>query len=180
MHGLHWGLVASLAVGLAVPAAGAQGQERERAYAIDGRQFIAMAVGGELWAFALDGDVPERGAAQPLHDLVRWIGPPPRATDTVETVTLVENPVAWSVRGRRNALHEYAFNPVRARVRAGDRVRFVNNGEMPHTVAARDGSWTTGTLQPAMWGYVTLDEPGTFLYHCTEHPWAIGEITVDP
>ena len=28
--------------------------------------------------------------------------------------------------------------------------------------------------------YVTFDEPGTFLYHCEIHPWAIGEITVDP
>ena len=28
-------------------------------------------------------------------------------------------------------------------------------------------------------GYVTFDEPGTFLYHCTDHPWAIGEITVE-
>ncbi|MCY4074855.1 MAG: PQQ-binding-like beta-propeller repeat protein, partial [Acidobacteria bacterium] len=151
------------------------------AYAAGGEQRLAMAVGGELWAFALDGDVPARPAAtEPLDDLVRWIGPPPRATDTVETATLVENPIAWSVGGRRNAINEHAFNPVRARVGVGTRLRFVNNGTMTHTIAARDGSWTTEALAPAMSGYVTLDEPGTFLYHCTEHPWAIGEITVEP
>ena len=122
----------------------------------------------------------ERGEAEPIDDLVRWIGPAPRPTSVVETGTLVENPVAWSVGGRRNALDEHAFNPVRARVRVGERVRFVNNGALPHTVSARDGSWTTGTLQPAMWGYVTFDQPGTFLYHCEDHPWAIGEVTVDP
>ena len=114
-----------------------------------------------------------------MDDLVRWIGPPPRATDAIETATLVENPIAWSVGGRRNAINEHAFNPVRARVTVGTRVRFVNNGELSHTIAARDGSWSTGTLQPAMTGYVTFDEPGTFLYHCTDHPWAIGEITVE-
>ncbi len=151
------------------------------AYAAGGEQRLAMAVGGELWAFALDGDVPARPAAtEPLDDLVRWIGPPPRATDTVETATLVENPIAWSVGGRRNAINEHAFNPVRARVGVGTRLRFVNNGTMTHTIAARDGSWTTEALAPAMSGYVTFDEPGTFLYHCTEHPWAIGEITVEP
>ena len=150
------------------------------AYAVDGTQFIAVAVGRELWAFALGGEVAGRGEAEAIDDLVRWIGPAPRPTRVVETGTLVENPVAWSVGGRRNALDEHAFNPVRAQVRVGDRVQFVNNGALSHTVAARDGSWTTGTLQPAMWGYVTFDEPGTFLYHCTDHPWAIGEVTVEP
>ena len=58
-------------------------------------------------------------------------------------------------------------------------MRFINNGEMSHTIAARDGSWSTGTLPPALMGYVTFDEPGTFLYHCTDHPWAIGEVTVE-
>ena len=150
-------------------------------YAIDGRQFITIAVGGELWAFALDGDVPPRpDATEPLDDLVRWIGPPPRATDMVETATLVDNPITWSVGGRRNAINEHAFNPVRALVTAGVRVRFVNNGEVAHTVTARDGSWTTGTLGPAMWEHVAFEEPGVFLYHCTDHPWAIGEITVEP
>lgn len=150
-------------------------------YAAGGRQFVALPVGGELWAFTLDGGVPERPAAEePLDDLVRWIGPPPRATDTVETATLVENPIAWSVGGRRNAINEHAFNPVRALVRVGARLRFVNNGEMSHTIAARDGSWSTGLLAPAMSAYVTFDEPGTFLYHSVEHPWAIGEVTVEP
>ena len=150
-------------------------------YAAGGRQFVALPVGGELWAFTLDGGVPERPAAEePLDDLVRWIGPPPRATDTVETATLVENPIAWSVGGRRNAINEHAFNPVRALVRVGARLRFVNNGETSHTIAARDGSWSTGLLAPAMSAYVTFDEPGTFLYHSVEHPWAIGEITVEP
>jgi plastocyanin len=59
-------------------------------------------------------------------------------------------------------------------------VRFINNGEIPHTVAARDGSWTTDTLESGMFEYVTFDQPGTLRYHCTDHPWAIGEITVEP
>ena len=150
------------------------------AYELDGEQFIAIPMGRELWAFALDGAVAARGEApsDPWADL-EPSGPAPRSTDAIETATLMENP-SWSVGGRRYAIDEHAFNPVRARVTAGARVRFVNNGELAHTVAARDGSWTTGALQPATWEVVTFDEPGTFQYHCTEHPWAVGEITVEP
>jgi len=59
-------------------------------------------------------------------------------------------------------------------------VRFINNGDLVHTIAARDGSWTTERVKPGMEVPVNFDSGGTFLYHCTEHPWAIGEITVEP
>ena len=148
-------------------------------YTIDGTQFIAIPMGGELWAFTLDGTVQERGVpgAEPSADNEPRFAPPPRATDSIETATLVENPV-WAIGGKRNAIDEHTFNPVHALVTVGAPVQFLNNGEMSHTVAARDGSWTAGTLEPATWSQLTFDQPGTFLYHCTDHPWAIGELTV--
>jgi len=150
-------------------------------YAVAGTQYVAIPMGNELWAFALDGTVPPRDepASTPLADLVRWTGPPPRETDEIETATLRENP-SWSLGGTRNSIDEHAFNPPRARVAAGTRVRFINNGEMGHTIAARDGSWTTGSIAPGLSDHVTLGDSGTYLFHCTEHPWAIGEIVVDP
>ena len=56
-------------------------------YAIDGKQFIAIPMGNELWAFGLDGAVAPRGvpSEEPLSDLVRWVGPAPRETDEIET-----------------------------------------------------------------------------------------------
>ena len=150
------------------------------AYALDGRQYVVVPMGPALWAFTLDGAVPARGEPSPdppVDDQPR--GPAPRETDEIDTATLLENP-RGSVGGRRYAFDEHNFNPVRARVAAGTRVRFTNNGELSHTVAARDGSWSTGPLAPGTWGFVTFDTPGTFLYHCEEHPWAVGEITVDP
>ena len=150
------------------------------AYALDGRQHVVVPMGPALWAFTLDGAVPARGEPSPdppVDDQPR--GPAPRETDEIDTATLLENP-RGSVGGRRYAFDEHNFNPVRARVAAGTRVRFTNNGELSHTVAARDGSWSTGPLAPGTWGFVTFDTPGTFLYHCEEHPWAVGEITVDP
>ena len=148
-------------------------------YELDGTQFIAIPMGNELWAFALDGTVPERGTpgAEPPTDVDAPFAPAPSETDTIETATLVANPF-WAVGGTRNALDEHAFNPVHALVTGGTRVLFLNNGEMAHTIAARDGSWSTGTIQPGRWEHVTFDQPGTFLYHCTDHPWAIAEVTV--
>ena len=150
------------------------------AYELDGTQYIAVPMGPALWAFALDGPVPARGEPSPdppVDD--QPSGPAPRETDEIDTATLLENP-RGAVGGRRYAFDEHNFNPLRARVSAGTRVRFTNNGEIAHTVAARDGSWSTGTLEPGLWDFVTFDDPGTFLYHCEDHPWAVGEITVDP
>ena len=149
-------------------------------YELDGQQFVAVPMGRELWAFALDGTVPPRGVPveDPWADLPQS-GPRPRETAQIETATLIESP-SWAVGGTRYAIEEHRFSPVRSLVTAGTRVRFLNNGEIAHTVAARDGSWSTETLQPATWEFVTLDEPGTFFIHCTDHPWAIGEITVVP
>ena len=152
------------------------------AYELDGRQFIAIPMGSELWAFSLDGDVPPRG--EPVLD--PWedyepARPAPRATSEIETATAIRSPTSNLVLGVPSyETDEHGFNPVRALVTAGVPVRFVNNGELEHTIAARDGSWSTAALGPNMSEFVTFDEPGTFLYHCTDHPWAIGEITVEP
>ena len=150
-------------------------------YAVDGTQYVAIPMGRELWAFALDGTVPPRDvpSAEPLSDLVRWTGPPPRETNEVETSTVRENP-SWSLGGTRGAIDEHAFNPQRAQVTVGARLRFINNGALAHTVVAQDGSWTTGVIEPGLFDYVTFDQPGTFLFHCEEHPWALGEVTVVP
>jgi plastocyanin len=77
-------------------------------------------------------------------------------------------------------MDEYSFNPVRARVKAGRRVLFTNNGMMVHTVTGQDGSWSTGPLSPAQEAYVTFDNPGTYTYACKEHPWSIGQLVVVP
>ena len=148
-------------------------------YELDGTQFVAIAMGPELWAFTLDGTVPARGdpVLDPWENYERP-RPAPIATSQIETATLIEG-ARGMVGGTRYGFDEHRFNPVRALVTQGARVQFVNNGEIAHTIAARDGSWSTGPIGPAMSAYVPLDETGTFLYHCTDHPWAIGQVTVE-
>jgi alcohol dehydrogenase (cytochrome c) len=141
-------------------------------YEVDGEQYIALSMGTALWAFKLGGTL----GPQPARAVGR--GPAP-ATETseIETATLVQS--ADRGVGRRYAVDEHAFNPPRARARAGTVVRFVNNGLIAHTVTAADRSWTTGTLALAETGYVRFDKPGTYRYACVEHPWAIGELTIE-
>ena len=152
---------------------GRVGRGPAAAYEIDGEQYVALALGRTLLGFKLGGTLPP----EPAPDVPSQ-APPVRVTDEIETGT-------WSQStsgnfGRRWAFDEHTFSPVRARAKVGDFVRFMNNGDVVHTVVARDGSWSTPSLRPAEKYAVTFEQEGSFLFHCQEHPWAIGELTVEP
>jgi plastocyanin len=44
------------------------------------------------------------------------------------------------ITGSHYIIDEYEFNPYRARVKAGTRVTWRNDGRMTHTIVAEDGS----------------------------------------
>jgi quinohemoprotein ethanol dehydrogenase len=143
-------------------------------YAIDGTQYVAFIAGTKVWAFALGGTLPAAAAipASPHEEVAGLI----QDTNEIETMTTEQFPA----NGRRYFADEYAFNPYRARVRAGSSVTFINNGLLPHTVIAQDGSWTTGTLVPTQIATLRFDKPGTYLYRAKEYPWSYGQIIVVP
>lgn len=143
-------------------------------YEVDGEQYIAVAMGTALWSFKLGGTLPPRPALPPVTNR----GPMAEPASQIETSSLVQS--ADRGVGRRFAMDEHAFNPVRARIKAGDYMTFMNNGNISHTITGNDGSWTTGTLKSAESAQVKFDKPGTFRYSCREHPWAVGELTVTP
>ncbi|MGE3513056.1 MAG: PQQ-binding-like beta-propeller repeat protein [Vicinamibacterales bacterium] len=143
-------------------------------YEVDGEQYIALAMGTALWSFKLGGTLPARPAPAAITNR----GPMAEPTSQVETATLVQS--ADRGVGKRYALDEHAFNPVRARIKAGDYMTFMNNGSISHTISGLDGSWTAGTLKAAESAQVKFDKPGTYRYSCREHPWAVGELTVTP
>jgi plastocyanin len=75
---------------------------------------------------------------------------------------------------------EHAFNPYRARVKAGTTVRWVNNGRSLHTIAAEDGSWASSRLVPLEAYGHTFDKPGEYTVICKDHPWAKSQVIVVP
>jgi alcohol dehydrogenase (cytochrome c) len=148
-------------------------------YEIDGEQYVAVALRNNVRAFKLGGSLkpmaaPEqapRPATAPLFN-----GP----IQDVNRIEIVSNVRDNSTGGARYMNDEYAFSVYRARVKVGTRVLWVNNGRLRHTVAAEDGSWTTGSLAPLEAGAVTFEKPGTYTYACKDHPWAKAQLIVEP
>ena len=153
----------------------AGGRGSAATYEIDGEQHIALALGPAMWTFKLGGTVPPQPAPRLRSSGGEFAGVVEN-TNEIETASLITPCCVTG--GHRYAVDEYAFKPLRARVRVGTTVTFVNNGSVVHTIAARDGSWSTGALHPAQDGHVTFDTPGTFTYVCKDHPWSVGQIVV--
>ena len=145
------------------PASGARRQPSQ----VDGEQYVALAMGPELWAFKLGGTV-EPQEAPPMSAGRRSAG---RVVDEIQTTTLVQSTERRV--GLRYIVDEHAFNPSKASVKAGTIVTFVKSGMMTHTVSAHDASWSTGRLKLAESGYVRFDEPGVYTTtaRITPGPW---------
>jgi plastocyanin len=72
-------------------------------------------------------------------------------------------------------------------VAAGTTLLVANVGGKPHTLTADDGSFDTGLVEPGAQGgrfsgknaSITLNQAGTFKFHCEVHPAAMkGVVTV--
>jgi plastocyanin len=79
------------------------------------------------------------------------------------------------------------FDPSELEVAAGTTLLVANVGGKPHTLTADDGSFDTGVIEPGAQGgrfagkngSVTLNQAGTFRFHCEVHPAAMrGTVTV--
>ena len=79
------------------------------------------------------------------------------------------------------------FDPSELTVAAGTTLLVANVGGKPHTLTADDGSFDTGIIDPGAEGgrfagknaSVTLNQAGTFKFHCEIHPAAMkGVVTV--
>jgi quinohemoprotein ethanol dehydrogenase len=144
-------------------------------YQIDGKEYIVMTSGPNVWAFTLGGTVPPRPAPSlPEPDPSGFAGPIQK-TSVIETTSLESKSNSG---GHHYFVDEYAFNPYRAQVEVGTPVRWVNNGSVTETIVAVDGSWTTGPINPAQRAAVTFSKPGKYAYICKEHPWAYGQVVV--
>jgi nitrite reductase (NO-forming) len=81
-----------------------------------------------------------------------------------------------------------AYTPGELRVALGATVTWRNDDSVIHTVTSGastgtvttpDGLFDSGDLQPGESFSFTFDEPGTFDYFCTPHPWMVGRIVVE-
>jgi plastocyanin len=80
------------------------------------------------------------------------------------------------------------FDPAKLSVTAGTTLLVANVGGKPHTLTADDGSFDTGIVEPGAEGgrfagknaSVTLNQAGTFKFHCEIHPAAMKGVGRSP
>jgi len=75
----------------------------------------------------------------------------------------------------------WTYEPKVVTVMAGTRVIWTNNGAVLHTVTADDGkAFESGNMAAKATFSFTPTAPGTFPYHCKQHPWMKGTLIVEP
>jgi plastocyanin len=130
-----------------------------------------------VWAFKLGGTVAQRPAPPPPPTTIGWTGQVQETTAI--TLGVVQNFNIVSANSQLTWADEYGIAPNRARVKAGTAVGWKNTSKLVHTIAARDGSWTTGAIQPGATGTAAVMKPGTYEYTCKDHPWSVGQLIVE-
>jgi plastocyanin len=87
---------------------------------------------------------------------------------------------------------DFSFSPADVTVKVGSTVEWTNGGTVAHTVTADDGSYASGQLASPTGGGVygsgsaggsyshVFGSVGTFTYHCSNHTYMTGTITVTP
>jgi plastocyanin len=78
------------------------------------------------------------------------------------------------------SISNFTFKPGDLHVKVGTKVTFKNDDDIPHRVAATDGSFYSKALDTDDVASFTFSKAGTFAYFCTLHPRMQGKIIVTP
>lgn len=76
------------------------------------------------------------------------------------------------------AIQGMKYLPAAILVATGSVVRWENRDSMIHTVTSSDGQWDSGEIRPGQTWSKRFDEPGTYRYYCTPHPFMTGTVVV--
>jgi plastocyanin len=78
-------------------------------------------------------------------------------------------------------IKDIKFQPHDITVKEGQKVRWTNDDNVPHTVTAtKNGSVDSGTLKPGAFYETTMRNAGTIDYVCQIHPGQTGTIKIVP
>jgi plastocyanin len=122
------------------------------------RRLMALAVASSLVAFALLAGCGSTKVTAPTV---------PKKTSTTPSGT------SQSVK-----IIDFAFEPASLTVGVGTTVKWTNAGAAVHTVTSDTGAFESGQLQTGGQYEFTFNAPGTFAYHCSNHPQMTATVTV--
>ena len=74
----------------------------------------------------------------------------------------------------------FTFEPPVLTVKVGTTVTWVNDDDIPHLVAEKDGKFRSSALDTDEKFSQTFKTPGTVEYFCAIHPRMTGKIVVEP
>jgi plastocyanin len=75
-------------------------------------------------------------------------------------------------------VYDNRFEPISITIKAGATVRWTNYDTQFHTVTSDDGLWDSGQISPGSSHSYTFSKPGTYKYHCSDHPRMTGTVIV--
>jgi plastocyanin len=76
-------------------------------------------------------------------------------------------------------IDQFSFAPQRITVKAGTTVTWINDDDIPHTVASSSKLFKSKTLDTKDKFSFTFTTPGAYEYFCSIHPHMTGAIVVE-
>ena len=76
-------------------------------------------------------------------------------------------------------IDQFTFTPQRITVKAGTTVTWVNEDDVPHTVASSSKVFKSKALDTGDKFSFTFTTPGTYDYFCSVHPHMTGAVVVE-
>jgi plastocyanin len=76
-------------------------------------------------------------------------------------------------------IDQHAFIPQRVAVKAGTTVTWINDDDVPHTVASSTKLFKSKALDTGDRFSFTFTTPGAYQYFCSVHPYMTGAIVVE-
>jgi quinohemoprotein ethanol dehydrogenase len=154
---------------------GAPAQGAVVIYSLDGKQYVAAVANQYVWSFSLGGKIGPLPAPPAPPTESTFAGRIARA-DTVTISNELENN---GTHAESKFIDEFSLKPQRVKISVGASVTWINTGKVAHDIAARDGSWGTGPVEPGKSATVKFDRPGDYVYVDKDHPWMIGQLIVE-
>lgn len=75
-------------------------------------------------------------------------------------------------------IRDYDYSPRDLTVSLGTTVTWINSDSVPHDATSGD-SWGTALLTENASASISFDEPGSYDYICSVHPYMTGTVTVE-
>ena len=80
--------------------------------------------------------------------------------------------------GAKVSIANFAFAPAEITIAPGESVTWTNDDGAPHGLEFHDGAPGTDLLLPGASFSRRFDQPGTYDYNCSVHPYMTGRVVV--